>query len=201
MKFQYCLQDPKFRVGSIDIQSISRPQNYKHSFKTGREHHGFIYIVSGSMLDTFQNCEVKELKAVRGDLIFIPKGSIYAGTYTEENTRIKIIQFELISGELPEYLTSPIKIDLPEARDLIEPFFDPSNISGVPLFKSISGKDLVDKILVVDINLSGYNLIAEEFAFMAPGGNILLSGSVDEARAEHGKSLDELFREVFRYVP
>lgn len=43
--------------------------------------------------------------------------------------------------------------------------------------------------------------ILDEFAFMAPGGNILLSGSVDEARAEHGKSLDELFREVFRYVP
>ncbi len=40
--------------------------------------------------------------------------------------------------------------------------------------------------------------ILDEFAFMGQGGKILLSGSADEARAEHGKSLDELFREVFR---
>lgn len=43
--------------------------------------------------------------------------------------------------------------------------------------------------------------ILDEFAFIAPGGNILLSGSADDTRTEHGKSLDELFREVFRYVP
>ena len=125
MKFQYCLQEPKFRVGSIDIQSVSRPKNYKHFFKSGREHHGFIYIVSGSMVDSFQNFALKELKAERGDLIFVPKGSIYTGTYTEENTKIKIVQFELISGELPEYLSAPIKIDLPEASELIDSFFDP----------------------------------------------------------------------------
>lgn len=40
--------------------------------------------------------------------------------------------------------------------------------------------------------------ILDEFAFMGYGGQILLSGVADEVRAEHGKSLDELFREVFR---
>ena len=39
--------------------------------------------------------------------------------------------------------------------------------------------------------------ILDEFAFMGYGGKILLSGSADDVRAEHGKSLDELFREVF----
>ena len=77
MKFQYYLQEPKFRVGGIDIQSVSRPKNYKHFFKNGREHHGFIYIVSGSMLQSFQNCDIKELRAERGDLIFVPKGCVY----------------------------------------------------------------------------------------------------------------------------
>ncbi len=42
--------------------------------------------------------------------------------------------------------------------------------------------------------------ILDEFAFMAPGGKILLSGVADEVRDEQGKSLDALFREVFRYV-
>ena len=39
--------------------------------------------------------------------------------------------------------------------------------------------------------------ILEEFVFMGYGGQVLMSGSVDKAREEHGKSLDELFKEVF----
>ncbi len=40
--------------------------------------------------------------------------------------------------------------------------------------------------------------VLDEFAFMGFGGQIIMSGVADEVRAEHGKSLDELFREVFR---
>ena len=40
--------------------------------------------------------------------------------------------------------------------------------------------------------------ILDEFAFLGYGGQIVLSGVADEIRAERGKSLDELFREVFR---
>ena len=40
--------------------------------------------------------------------------------------------------------------------------------------------------------------ILDEFVFMGYGGQIMLSGVADDVRAEHGKSLDELFREVFR---
>ena len=38
----------------------------------------------------------------------------------------------------------------------------------------------------------------DEFAFMGYGGQVLLSGVADEVRAERGKTLDELFREVFQ---
>ena len=40
--------------------------------------------------------------------------------------------------------------------------------------------------------------VLDEFAFMGYGGQILLSGDADQIREERGKSLDELFREVFR---
>ena len=40
--------------------------------------------------------------------------------------------------------------------------------------------------------------ILDEFAFLGREGQIILAGSADEAREEHGKSLDEIFREVFR---
>ena len=39
--------------------------------------------------------------------------------------------------------------------------------------------------------------ILDEFVFLGNGGKILMSGIADEARAEHGKSLDDLFKEVF----
>jgi ABC-2 type transport system ATP-binding protein len=38
----------------------------------------------------------------------------------------------------------------------------------------------------------------DEFAFVGEGGRVLLSGVADDVRAEHGKSLDELFKEVFK---
>ncbi|MBR2312759.1 MAG: ABC transporter ATP-binding protein [Clostridia bacterium] len=40
--------------------------------------------------------------------------------------------------------------------------------------------------------------VLDDFLFMGHGGQILLSGNADEVRAQHGKSLNELFREVFR---
>ncbi len=40
--------------------------------------------------------------------------------------------------------------------------------------------------------------VLDDFVFMGHGGQILLGGNADEVRAQHGKSLNELFREVFR---
>ncbi len=40
--------------------------------------------------------------------------------------------------------------------------------------------------------------VLDEFIFMGQGGEILLSGNADEAREKYGKSLDGIFREVFR---
>ena len=40
--------------------------------------------------------------------------------------------------------------------------------------------------------------VLDEFVFLGYGGQILLSGDANKVREERGKSLDELFREVFR---
>ena len=40
--------------------------------------------------------------------------------------------------------------------------------------------------------------VLDDFAFLGFGGKIVLSGNCDAVREETGKSLDELFREVFR---
>ena len=42
--------------------------------------------------------------------------------------------------------------------------------------------------------------ILDEFVFLGFGGQVVMSGNADDTRAQYGKTLDELFREVFRYV-
>lgn len=42
--------------------------------------------------------------------------------------------------------------------------------------------------------------VLDEFAFMGYGGQILRAGNADQVRETTGKTLDELFREVFRYA-
>lgn len=134
MKYQYYSQDPMFCVGNIDVQTVSRPKNYKHTFRNGREKNGFIYIENGSMTGFFRNSETSELHANKGDIVFIPKGSIYTGMYMEDETKIKIIQFDIVSGDLPSYLSAPVKIDLFFAQEIVEEFFYPieSHISYHP---------------------------------------------------------------------
>ena len=71
MKFQYYFQEPDLIVKNIDIQTVSRPKSYRHSFRNGRTKHGFIYIVSGAMEDVFSTEGKKSLICRAGELIFI----------------------------------------------------------------------------------------------------------------------------------
>ena len=126
MKYQYDLGEPSFKAANIDIQSVSRPKGYKHSFKNGRQKHGFIYTVHGEMRDIFLNGREREICAASGELVFIPQGSVYTGIYSEEETEIRIVQFDISDGELPEYLSEPVKLEIPNAGEVMGDFFAPT---------------------------------------------------------------------------
>ena len=67
------------------------------------------------------------------------------------------------------------------------------------ILKTIIGNYNPEATVVITTHLiHDVEPILDEFAFLGFGGNILLSGVCDDVRAEKGKSLDELFREVFR---
>lgn len=82
------------------------------------------------------------------------------------------------------------------------------------LDEPIGGVDPAAREYVLNTILSRYNTdasviitthliadvepILDSFAFLGYGGEILAYGSSEDARAQTGKSLDELFREVFR---
>lgn len=119
MRYEHALQKPGFTVENIDVLNIIRGKDYKHSYRNGRLKHGFIYVVKGSMCCNFdQDCTV-----TAGHLLFVPQNTVYTTTYLEADTEIKIVQFELAAGSLPEYLRTPQIIDLPNAEELVDPFF------------------------------------------------------------------------------
>lgn len=53
-------------------------------------------------------------------------------------------------------------------------------------------------IIITTHLISDVEQVLDDFVFMSFGGKILLSGNVEETRNQTGKSLDQLFREVFR---
>ncbi|MBR5774378.1 MAG: ABC transporter ATP-binding protein [Clostridia bacterium] len=62
----------------------------------------------------------------------------------------------------------------------------------------ISNYDPEATIVITTHLITDVEQVLDEFVFISYGGKILRQGSVDETRAETGKTLDELFKEVFR---
>lgn len=53
-------------------------------------------------------------------------------------------------------------------------------------------------IIITTHLITDVEQVLDDFVFLGFGGNILRSGNAEEVRNESGKSLDELFKEVFR---
>ncbi len=123
MKIEYEKQETKLAIKTISVLKVSRMKDFTYSYRNGRLKHGFIYTVSGMMQYTFLDGEEKNISVKAGELIFIPKGCSYYNTYLEDNTETKIVQFDILYGELPGYLSSPAKLELPQASELIDAFF------------------------------------------------------------------------------
>lgn len=67
------------------------------------------------------------------------------------------------------------------------------------ILRTIIGNYNPEATIIITTHLiSDVEAVLDEFIFMNHGGEILMSGNCDEAREQNGKSLDELFREVFR---
>lgn len=124
MRYEYNLQKPSFEISQIDILKVTRDKNYRHSYIEGRPQHAFIYTECGRMHDSFIHPRKESLFTEPGSFIFVPKGAKYYGTYLENDTTIKIIRFDIAYGELPEYLNRPQKIDLGNAKSIIQAFFE-----------------------------------------------------------------------------
>lgn len=120
-------QQPDFSVSYIDIMNMSGPKNHKYSCRNGRLNYGFIYTVRGSMRYDFLGKKTEQLFTDPGTLLYIPKGCAYTTTYLETDTEHKTVQFDLISGQLPVYLSHPVILSVPNVETIMDAFFRSQN--------------------------------------------------------------------------
>ena len=94
---------------------------------------------------------------------------------------------------LPErtYFNSWMKVDEPIAG------VDPAAREYI-LSTIVSNYDPEATIIITTHLISDVEQVLDDFIFLSQNGKIIAGGSVEQARAESGKSLDEYFREVFR---
>ena len=123
MKYKFYSDSPAFTAKSVDIQTITRPKGYTHAYKCGRYKHGFIFTVTNGIRYDILGTERKTITAEAGELVFIPKGTVYSCTYLDDKTTIKIVQFDISDGTLPYYLGEPKKISFPDTAERIHSFF------------------------------------------------------------------------------
>ena len=112
-----------FFADRIEGLTVSRNRGFEANHKGGREKHSFIWVENGALLFRFSERAIPSIEARAGDLIFIPKKTAHTSLYTENDTRVKIVQFDLLFGSLPSSLTVPDKIEIHRAGELIDGFF------------------------------------------------------------------------------
>lgn len=124
MKREANLTTPAYAVENISTVNVIREKNYQHSYKNGRAKHALIYVASGALSENFTDEQIGKILISAGEVIFIPAQSKYVGRYIAESTEVKIVQFDIIGEDKPEYLCKPFKIQISDMASLIEAFFD-----------------------------------------------------------------------------
>ena len=125
MHIENHLEKPNFSIENLEILTVIRGENYRHSHRNGRTKHGFIYVEAGSFECLPLTKSLNSIVLEQGELLFIPAGTVYEVHYRQENTCVRIVQFNLASGKLPEYLAQPVKMTLPGIGELMDSFFQP----------------------------------------------------------------------------
>ena len=71
-------------------------------------------------------------------------------------------------------------------------------LNGMTFYNDSKATNPEASIVITTHLITDVEQVLDDFIFMGYGGQIMMSGNAEEARNQTGKSLDELFKEVFR---
>lgn len=110
MKISFDPHEKPFAIGNVNYVGVQRPEGYHVSFFEGRNQHSFLYTAHGSMRYSFFDPNQETIDAAAGDLVFLPEKARHGSTYMGNENSVDIVQFDLIAGQLPDYLGAPCLI-------------------------------------------------------------------------------------------
>ena len=133
--------------------------------------------------DFYKDFDTQRAYKLLEDLLIDPGASLKS---LSKGTKEKVQLILVMSRNAKLYLLDePIAGVDPAAREYI-------------LSTIVSNYNPEATIIITTHLISDVEQILDDFVFLGFGGNILRTGNAEEARNESGKSLDELFKEVFR---
>ena len=133
--------------------------------------------------DFYSDFDTQRAYKLFADLAIDPEASLKA---LSKGTKEKVQLILVMSRNAKLYLLDePIAGVDPAAREYI--------------LSTIVGNYNPDATIIITTHLiTDVEQVLDDFVFLGFGGRVLLAGNAEEARNESGKSLDELFKEVFR---
>lgn len=133
--------------------------------------------------DFYEDFDIDRAKALLNDLNVDSDAKLKA---LSKGTKEKVQLVLVMSRRAKLYLLDePIAGVDPAAREYI-------------LSTIVSNYDTQASIIITTHLITDVEQVLDDFMFISYGGNILRSGNAEEVRNETGKSLDALFKEVFR---
>ena len=133
--------------------------------------------------DFYSDFDTQRAYKLFADLAIDPEASLKA---LSKGTKEKVQLILVMSRNAKLYLLDePIAGVDPAAREYI-------------LSTIVSNYNPDATIIITTHLITDVEQVLDDFVFLGFGGRVLLAGNAEEARNESGKSLDELFKEVFR---
>ena len=133
--------------------------------------------------DFYSDFDTQRAYKLFADLAIDPEASLKA---LSKGTKEKVQLILVMSRNAKLYLLDePIAGVDPAAREYI-------------LSTIVSNYNPDATIIITTHLITAVEQVLDDFVFLGFGGRVLLAGNAEEARNESGKSLDELFKEVFR---
>ena len=133
--------------------------------------------------DFYSDFDTQRAYKLFTDLAIDPEASLKA---LSKGTKEKVQLILVMSRNAKLYLLDePIAGVDPAAREYI-------------LSTIVSNYNPDATIIITTHLITDVEQVLDDFVFLGFGGRVLLAGNAEEARNESGKSLDELFKEVFR---
>lgn len=133
--------------------------------------------------DFYEDFDTARAYRLLADLAIDPKANLKS---LSKGTKEKVQLILVMSRDAKLYLLDePIAGVDPAAREYI-------------LSTIVSNYNPEATIIITTHLITDVEQVLDDFVFLGFGGRILKAGNAEEARNESGKSLDELFKEVFR---